>query len=82
MQTVERALELYGPPVYVRKEIVHNKHVVEELRERGAIFVDELDDTIPEGAVTVVLRPRRLARGARRRRRSAACGRSTRPARS
>ena len=53
VQTVERALELYGPPVYVRKEIVHNKHVVEQLRERGAIFVDELDDTIPEGAVTV-----------------------------
>ena len=53
VQTVERALELYGPPVYVRKEIVHNKHVVEELRERGAVFVDELDDSIPEGAVTV-----------------------------
>jgi 4-hydroxy-3-methylbut-2-en-1-yl diphosphate reductase len=53
VQTVERALELYGPPVYVRKEIVHNKHVVEELRERGAVFVEELDDTIPEGAVTV-----------------------------
>jgi 4-hydroxy-3-methylbut-2-enyl diphosphate reductase len=53
VQTVERALELHGPPVYVRKEIVHNKHVVEQLRERGAVFVDELDDTIPEGAVTV-----------------------------
>jgi 4-hydroxy-3-methylbut-2-en-1-yl diphosphate reductase len=53
VQTVERALELHGAPVYVRKEIVHNKHVVEKLRERGAIFVDELDDTIPEGAVTV-----------------------------
>lgn len=53
VQTVERALELYGAPVYVRKEIVHNKHVVEKLRERGAIFVDELDDSIPEGAVTV-----------------------------
>jgi 4-hydroxy-3-methylbut-2-enyl diphosphate reductase len=53
VQTVERALELHGAPVYVRKEIVHNKHVVEQLRERGAIFVDELDDTIPEGAVTV-----------------------------
>ena len=53
VQTVERALELYGPPVYVRKEIVHNKHVVEQLRERGAIFVDELDDQIPEGAMTV-----------------------------
>jgi 4-hydroxy-3-methylbut-2-enyl diphosphate reductase len=53
VQTVERALELHGAPVYVRKEIVHNKHVVEQLRERGAVFVDELDDTIPEGAVTV-----------------------------
>jgi 4-hydroxy-3-methylbut-2-enyl diphosphate reductase len=53
VQTVERALELHGAPVYVRKEIVHNKHVVEKLRERGAIFVDELDDTVPEGAVTV-----------------------------
>jgi 4-hydroxy-3-methylbut-2-en-1-yl diphosphate reductase len=53
VQTVERALELYGAPVYVRKEIVHNKHVVAQLRERGAVFVDELDDTIPEGAVTV-----------------------------
>src|SRR5215204_5865776 len=53
VQTVERALELYGAPVYVRKEIVHNKHVVAQLRERGAVFVDELDDSIPEGAVTV-----------------------------
>ena len=53
VQTVERALELYGAPVYVRKEIVHNKHVVEQLRERGAVFVDELDDSIPEGAMTV-----------------------------
>jgi 4-hydroxy-3-methylbut-2-en-1-yl diphosphate reductase len=53
VQTVERALTLHGAPVYVRKEIVHNKHVVEQLRERGAIFVDELDDSIPEGAMTV-----------------------------
>jgi 4-hydroxy-3-methylbut-2-en-1-yl diphosphate reductase len=53
VQTVERALELYGAPVYVRKEIVHNKHVVAQLRERGAVFVDELEDAIPEGAVTV-----------------------------
>jgi 4-hydroxy-3-methylbut-2-enyl diphosphate reductase len=53
VQTVERALELYGAPVYVRKEIVHNKHVVERLRERGAVFVDEIDDSIPEGATTV-----------------------------
>ena len=53
VQTVERALELYGAPVYVRKEIVHNKHVVAQLQERGAVFVEELDDSIPEGAVTV-----------------------------
>jgi 4-hydroxy-3-methylbut-2-enyl diphosphate reductase len=51
--TVERALDLYGPPVYVRKEIVHNKHVVESLRARGAVFVDELTDEVPEGAITV-----------------------------
>src|SRR6476660_2339933 len=53
VQTVERALDLHGAPVYVRKEIVHNKHVVEQLRARGAVFVEELDDSIPEGAVTV-----------------------------
>lgn len=53
VQTVEQALELYGPPVYVRKEIVHNKHVVETLKARGAIFVNELDDSIPAGATTV-----------------------------
>ena len=52
VQTVERALELHGPPVYVRKEIVHNKHVVEQLRARGAIFVEQ-ETEIPEGAVTV-----------------------------
>jgi 4-hydroxy-3-methylbut-2-enyl diphosphate reductase len=53
VQTVERALEIYGAPVYVRKEIVHNKHVVEQLRERGAVFVEELADEIPENAITV-----------------------------
>ena len=53
VQTVEQALELYGPPVYVRKEIVHNKHVVAQLRDRGAIFVEELDDAVPEGAITI-----------------------------
>src|SRR6476620_4852258 len=53
VQTVEKALDLYGAPVYVRKEIVHNKHVVQELRARGAVFVEELDDSIPEGAITV-----------------------------
>ena len=48
IDVVKIALELYGPPVYVRKEIVHNKHVVEELRRAGAIFVEELDE-VPEG---------------------------------
>jgi 4-hydroxy-3-methylbut-2-enyl diphosphate reductase len=50
--TVEKALELYGPPVYVRKEIVHNKHVVTTLEKRGAIFVEETDE-VPEGATVV-----------------------------
>ena len=52
VQTVERALQIHSAPVYVRKEIVHNKHVVEGLRERGAIFVDEHTE-VPEGAVCV-----------------------------
>jgi 4-hydroxy-3-methylbut-2-enyl diphosphate reductase len=52
VQTVERALAIHGAPVYVRKEIVHNKHVVAQLRERGAIFVDEHTE-VPEGAVCV-----------------------------
>ncbi len=50
--TVEKALETYGPPVYVRKEIVHNKHVVETLEDRGVIFVDETDE-VPEDALVV-----------------------------
>jgi 4-hydroxy-3-methylbut-2-enyl diphosphate reductase len=49
---VERALTKFGPPIYVRHEIVHNRHVVEDLRARGAVFVDELDE-VPEGAMTV-----------------------------
>jgi 4-hydroxy-3-methylbut-2-en-1-yl diphosphate reductase len=52
IEIVERALERYGSPVYVRHEIVHNKHVVETLKSKGARFVDEVDE-IPEGAVTV-----------------------------
>ncbi|MGI8864956.1 MAG: 4-hydroxy-3-methylbut-2-enyl diphosphate reductase, partial [Solirubrobacteraceae bacterium] len=52
VQTVERALELHGAPVYVRKEIVHNKHVVEQLRARGAVFVDS-ETEVPEGATVV-----------------------------
>jgi 4-hydroxy-3-methylbut-2-enyl diphosphate reductase len=50
--TVEKSLELYGAPVYVRKEIVHNKHVVASLQERGVIFVNETDE-VPEGATVV-----------------------------
>jgi 4-hydroxy-3-methylbut-2-enyl diphosphate reductase len=52
VQTVERALERYGEPVYVRKQIVHNSHVVASLEARGAVFVDETDE-VPEGAVVV-----------------------------
>jgi len=52
VQTVEHALDIHGPPVYVRKEIVHNKHVVEELSERGAIFVEE-ETEVPEGELVV-----------------------------
>src|SRR5689334_2905777 len=52
VQAVEEALDLYGPPVYVRKEIVHNKHVVQQLAERGAIFVEE-ETEVPEGKLVV-----------------------------
>ncbi|HMC38313.1 MAG TPA: 4-hydroxy-3-methylbut-2-enyl diphosphate reductase, partial [Acidimicrobiales bacterium] len=53
ISTVERALDRYGAPVYVRRQIVHNRHVVEELQERGAVFVSELSE-VPDGA-TVIL---------------------------
>ncbi|HEY2056571.1 MAG TPA: 4-hydroxy-3-methylbut-2-enyl diphosphate reductase [Solirubrobacterales bacterium] len=52
VETVERALDQHGPPVYVRKQIVHNKHVVEELSARGAVFVDEAAE-VPEGELLV-----------------------------
>ncbi|MBB2910320.1 4-hydroxy-3-methylbut-2-enyl diphosphate reductase [Streptosporangium becharense] len=52
VRTVEKALETYGPPIYVRKQIVHNRHVVETLEARGAVFVEE-NDEVPEGAVVV-----------------------------
>jgi 4-hydroxy-3-methylbut-2-enyl diphosphate reductase len=52
VETVERALERHGPPVYVRHEIVHNRHVVQTLAEAGAVFVDETDE-VPEGAIVV-----------------------------
>ncbi|MGU3292098.1 4-hydroxy-3-methylbut-2-enyl diphosphate reductase [Williamsia sp. M5A3_1d] len=52
IETVERALEKHGAPVYVRKEIVHNRHVVETLTEKGVVFVEETDE-VPEGALVV-----------------------------
>ncbi|MGD8452754.1 MAG: 4-hydroxy-3-methylbut-2-enyl diphosphate reductase [Phycisphaerae bacterium] len=53
IRVVELALEQHSPPIYVRKEIVHNSHVVQRLRERGVVFVAELDE-VPEGAVTIL----------------------------
>jgi 4-hydroxy-3-methylbut-2-en-1-yl diphosphate reductase len=53
VETVERALALYGPPVYVRKQIVHNAHVVRELEQRGAVFVND-EREVPEGATLVL----------------------------
>ena len=50
--TVEKALDLYGAPVYVRKQIVHNIHVVSSLEKKGAIFVDETDE-VPEGSIVI-----------------------------
>ncbi len=70
IDTVERALEKYGEPVYVRHEIVHNRHVVETLKAKGARFVEELDE-VPEGAVTVFSAhgvPQGIVREAERRR--------------
>ncbi len=52
IEIVERALELFGAPIYVRHEVVHNRHVVEGLRTRGTVFVDELDE-VPEGATVI-----------------------------
>ena len=52
VETVEKALDLYGPPVYVRKQIVHNLHVVRDLEERGAVFVDD-ETEVPEGQTVV-----------------------------
>ena len=52
IEIVERAIAKFGPPIYVRHEIVHNRHVVEDLRQRGAVFVDEIDQ-VPPGAMTI-----------------------------
>jgi 4-hydroxy-3-methylbut-2-en-1-yl diphosphate reductase len=72
IEIVERALERYGAPVFVRKQIVHNVHVTDHLQRRGAVFVDDVDD-VPQGALCVfsahgvspVVRERALARGLR-----------------
>ena len=69
---VELALKVYGPPIYVRKEIVHNRHVVTDLASRGAIFVDELDE-VPEWRTRGFQRSRRGARGAGTKRSNDAC---------
>jgi 4-hydroxy-3-methylbut-2-enyl diphosphate reductase len=70
VETVERALSLYGPPVYVRKQIVHNAHVVRELEERGAVFVDD-ENNAPPGSILVLsahgVAPSVYARAAARR---------------
>ena len=49
---VNRALEVFGRPIYVRHEVVHNKFVVDDLRQRGAVFIDELDQ-VPNGAIVI-----------------------------
>ena len=69
VETVERALELYGPPVYVRKQIVHNAHVVRDLEARGAIFVDD-EEEVPGGRDGRPLGARRRARRSTRTRRA------------
>jgi len=80
IEIVERALEKFGPPVYVRHEIVHNKYVVESLKNKGAIFVEDLSE-VPPHAVTVF--SAHGWRGASRKKlRCVACRCSTRPVRS
>lgn len=49
---VERALELYGAPIYVRHEVVHNRYVVDSLRERGAVFIEEIAE-VPDGSILI-----------------------------
>ena len=52
IEIVNRALDVFGPPIYVRHEVVHNRFVVEKLRERGAVFVDELDE-VPDNVIVI-----------------------------
>ena len=79
MLTVEKALELYGAPVYVRKQIVHNAHVVRTLEAKGAVFVEETSE-VPADA-TVVFSAHGVAPRCTRRPRPAGCAPSTPPAR-
>ena len=71
VEIVERVLEIYGPPVYVKHEIIHNHQVVADLRNRGAVFVESLDE-VPPGQPADLLGPRRAALGPGARRSSAA----------
>jgi 4-hydroxy-3-methylbut-2-enyl diphosphate reductase len=64
IETVERALDLYGPPVYVRHEIVHNRYVVEALRRKGAVFVEELSE-IPDTKAPVIFSAHGIAKSVR-----------------
>ena len=77
---VEQALANYGAPIYVRHEVVHNRFVVDDLKAKGAVFVEELDE-VPAGQHGRVLRARRVRRACAPRPRRAACACSTRPAR-
>ena len=72
IEIVELALERHGAPVYVRHEIVHNRHVVDELRAKGAVFVED-PARRARGRRAGLQRPRRLARGPDERRPSAGC---------
>ena len=80
IDVVEIALDTYGPPIYVRKEIVHNKHVVDSLRSSGAIFVEELDE-VPAGARAIFSAHGVSPQVREQARASGICGLSTPPAR-
>ena len=79
IEIVERALELFGAPIYVRHEVVHNKHVVDELRDKGAIFVEELHE-VPDDS-TVIFSAHGVSRSVEAEAESRSCRCSMRPAR-
>ena len=64
IEIVERALDLFGPPIYVRHEVVHNKYVVDDLASKGAVFVEELSE-VPDGT-TVIFSAHGVSRAVRR----------------